>query len=61
VVSERDGAAHRAVVADGPVVVSEGPADGLLECRERRFDSRPEWATHWLQLRPERLFSYAAS
>ena len=60
VISDRDGDAHRAVVADGPVLVCEAPPVGLLESWELRFESRPDWATRWLELRPERLFSYAA-
>ncbi len=60
VVSDRDGDGHRAVVADGLAIVLEAPPGGLLELWERRFESRPDWATHWLELRPKRLFSYAA-
>ncbi len=60
VVSDRDGDAHRAVVADGAVVIADSPPDGLLERWEMRFGTRPDWATHWLKLCPERLFSYAS-
>lgn len=60
VISDRDGGAHRAVVADGPVAISGAAPDRLLELWEERFGSRAEWATHWLELRPRRVFSYAA-
>ena len=59
VVSEGEGAAHRAVAADGPVTVHEQPPTGLLARWDERFGSEPEWAVAWLELRPERLFSYA--
>ena len=59
VVSEGDGDHHRAVVADGPVVVSATPPAGLLDLWEARFASRADWAVAWLGLRPERLYSYS--
>jgi predicted nuclease with RNAse H fold len=59
VVSEGEGAAHRAVAADGPVVVHEQPPTGLPAGWEERFGSEPAWAVAWLELRPARLFSYA--
>ena len=59
VVTEGEGAAHRAVAADGPVAVHEQPPTGLLARWDERFGSEPEWAVAWLELRPERLFSYA--
>jgi len=58
VVSEGEGNAHRAVAADGPVVVHRAPPPGLLARWEERFGSQPDWAAAWLELRPERLFSY---
>jgi len=58
VVSEGEGDAHRAVAADGPVTVHREPPPGLLALWEERFGSQPEWAAAWLELRPERLFSY---
>jgi len=60
VISDRDGDRHRAVVADGAVLISELTPDGFLGLWAQRFGSRPEWATHWLKLRPDRLFPYAA-
>jgi predicted nuclease with RNAse H fold len=59
VVSEGEGHSHRAVAADGPVTAHEQPPTGLLARWEERFGSEPEWAVAWLELRPERLFSYA--
>jgi predicted nuclease with RNAse H fold len=61
VVAEGEGAAHRAVAADGPVEIHERPPTGLLARWEQRFGSQPEWAVAWLELRPERLFSYLGS
>ena len=58
VVSDGEGAAHRAVAADGPVTVYRKPPPGLLALWEKRFGSQPDWAAAWLELRPERLFSY---
>jgi nitroimidazol reductase NimA-like FMN-containing flavoprotein (pyridoxamine 5'-phosphate oxidase superfamily) len=61
VVSEGERDHHRAVVADGPVTISDGPPEGLLESWETRFDSRAEWAVAWFELRPERLYSYSSA
>ena len=58
VVAEEEGEAHRAVAADGPVAVRERPPDEVLALWERRLGSRPVWAVAWLELRPERVFSY---
>ncbi len=58
VVSEGEGDEHRAVAADGPVTISGRPPGGVLESWEARFGATPAWAAAWLELRPERLFSY---
>jgi nitroimidazol reductase NimA-like FMN-containing flavoprotein (pyridoxamine 5'-phosphate oxidase superfamily) len=58
VISEGDGDRHRMVAVDGPVAVTADPPDGLLEHWEKRMGSQPEWARAWIELRPERLFSY---
>jgi hypothetical protein len=58
VVSEGEGGGHRATAADGQVTVHEQPPAALLARWEQRFGSRPEWAAAWLELRPQRLFSY---
>jgi nitroimidazol reductase NimA-like FMN-containing flavoprotein (pyridoxamine 5'-phosphate oxidase superfamily) len=60
VVAEGEGDRHRAVAADGPVVLVDKPPGHVLELWERRFGSRAEWAARWFELRPERLFSYRA-
>ena len=58
VVAEAEGDAHRAVAVDGGVAIHERPPDEVLALWERRFGSRPAWAVAWLELRPERVFSY---
>jgi predicted nuclease with RNAse H fold len=60
VVSEGEGDAHRAVVADGPVTVHEQPPAEVLAEWRARHGSEPDWAAAWLELLPERLFSFAA-
>jgi nitroimidazol reductase NimA-like FMN-containing flavoprotein (pyridoxamine 5'-phosphate oxidase superfamily) len=60
VIAEGEGSEHRAVAADGPVVLVDEPPDAVLELWERRFGSRAEWAASWFELCPERLFSYRA-
>jgi hypothetical protein len=58
VVSEGEGDAHRAVAADGPVVIQAEAPNELLELWNRRFGNPAGWAAAWAELRPERLFSY---
>ena len=58
VISEGEGEEHRMVAADGPVTVVAELPEGLLEAWEQRTGSRAEWAAAWLELRPERLYSY---
>jgi nitroimidazol reductase NimA-like FMN-containing flavoprotein (pyridoxamine 5'-phosphate oxidase superfamily) len=60
VVTEGEGDSHRAVAADGPVTIHSRPPADVLALWEERFGSRPDWAVAWLELRPARLFSYAA-
>ncbi len=60
VIAEGEGDEHRAVVADGPVILQGEPPDGLLDLWETRFGSRADWAVIWFELRPERLYSYDA-
>jgi nitroimidazol reductase NimA-like FMN-containing flavoprotein (pyridoxamine 5'-phosphate oxidase superfamily) len=62
VVTEGEGDAHLAVVAEGAVTVvpdADLPADVVAAASER-LDGRPGWADAWLVLRPARLLSYAA-
>ena len=61
VVTEGDGDHHRAVIADGPVTISDTPPDGMLDTWEARFGSRADWAVAWFELRPRRLYSYASA
>jgi nitroimidazol reductase NimA-like FMN-containing flavoprotein (pyridoxamine 5'-phosphate oxidase superfamily) len=61
VVSEGDGGQHRAVVADGSVTICDTPPEGRLDTWEARFGSRADWAVAWLELRPERLYSYTSA
>jgi nitroimidazol reductase NimA-like FMN-containing flavoprotein (pyridoxamine 5'-phosphate oxidase superfamily) len=61
VVSEGEREQHRAVVADGPVTISDAPPEGLLDSWEDRFGSRADWAVAWFELRPERLYSYSSA
>ena len=56
---------HRALTAEGPVVLHEGDAfarefERLRETWLGRHRSRPDWASALVELRPERVFSYAA-
>jgi nitroimidazol reductase NimA-like FMN-containing flavoprotein (pyridoxamine 5'-phosphate oxidase superfamily) len=58
VVSEGDIDRHRAVTADGPVTITGQPAERVLDAWAARLGSQPDWAQAWIELRPERLFSY---
>jgi predicted nuclease with RNAse H fold/nitroimidazol reductase NimA-like FMN-containing flavoprotein (pyridoxamine 5'-phosphate oxidase superfamily) len=60
VVSEGEEDSHQAVAVDGDVTIHDQPPEDLLAFWERRFGSRPDWASAWLELRPRRLFSYSA-
>jgi nitroimidazol reductase NimA-like FMN-containing flavoprotein (pyridoxamine 5'-phosphate oxidase superfamily) len=61
VISAGDGDHHRAVIADGPVTILAEPPAGLLEAWEARFGSHAEWAVAWIELRPERVYSYSSA
>ena len=56
-----EGKPHRALTAEGPVVLHDV---AVLERFERRWLERhtdaPDWATAFIELRPQRLFSHAA-
>jgi nitroimidazol reductase NimA-like FMN-containing flavoprotein (pyridoxamine 5'-phosphate oxidase superfamily) len=58
VISEGEGEEHRMVAADGPVIVVPEPASGVLESWKGRMGSSPAWAAAWIELRPERFYSY---
>jgi pyridoxamine 5'-phosphate oxidase-like protein len=56
-----EGKPHRALTAEGPVVLHDV---AVLERFEQQWIERhtdpPDWATAFIELRPERLFSHAA-
>lgn len=61
---DRAGPAHRAVTAEGPTVLYEGDDfaaafESLREAWLARHGRPPDWAVALVELRPERLFSYA--
>lgn len=65
VISEGERGNHRAVRAEGPVVLHEQEdlekaRKWLDEAWEERQGSRPDWAAAFIELRPETLFSYDA-
>ncbi|HVH30572.1 MAG TPA: pyridoxamine 5'-phosphate oxidase family protein [bacterium] len=66
VIMEGEGLAHRAVMAEGPVVLHEVRSTDLVsgEFRQRWMDrhgSAPTWAAALIEIRPARLFSYDAT
>lgn len=56
-----EGIPHRALTAEGSVVLHEVDALARFEKQwlDRHTDA-PDWATAFIELRPERLFSHAA-
>jgi len=65
VVTEGEGPSHRAVIVEGRVRLLEGGADsmpdGLRALWIIRHGSEPTWAAVFIELRPDRLFSFDAS
>lgn len=66
VVVEGEGDDHRALRAEGPVTLHEGAAFEAARARldpqwRRRQGSEPTWARAFIELRPERVFSYDAA
>lgn len=52
--------AHAAVLTEGPAeVLTEVPSEVRDTTRRRNNDGNLEWATAWLRMTPERLFSFA--
>jgi hypothetical protein len=52
--------AHAAVLTEGPAEVLTAVPDGVWSSTERRnHGGRLDWATAWLRMTPERLFSFA--
>ena len=60
VVADGDSADHKAVLSEGPVTVVARPEQVAVASWEARDGKLPEWAECWLELRPEKLFSYDA-
>lgn len=62
VLTEGEGDAHLAVIAEGPVAVVPDAdlPDDVAQAAAERLEGRPDWAAEWLVLRPARLLSYAA-
>ncbi len=66
VIMDGEGSAHRAVIAEGPVLLHEmASADALAEGFRQRWVGRhgalPSWAAALIEIRPNRLFSYDAT
>lgn len=61
VVADGEGADHRCVAADGEAAIVRPPPEELLDAWKARHGSRAEWASAWIDLRPSRLLSYAAT
>lgn len=60
VISEGEGEAHRVVVAEGPIEIHERSSELDVEW-EGRHGTAPTWAAAFLELRPERFFSFASA
>jgi len=64
VIMDGEGSAHRAVIAEGPVLLHEVPDPPPEEFRQRWMDRHsvlPSWAAALIEIRPDRLFSYDAT
>ena len=59
VIAEGDAGTHILVLAEGAVGIHE-PAPAVVAAWEHRHGSKPDWAAAFLELRPERFFSYRA-
>jgi nitroimidazol reductase NimA-like FMN-containing flavoprotein (pyridoxamine 5'-phosphate oxidase superfamily) len=59
VISEGEGSAHRALIAEGPITIHQRRAE-LDALWAERHGRTPSWAAAFLKLRPERLFTFAA-
>jgi nitroimidazol reductase NimA-like FMN-containing flavoprotein (pyridoxamine 5'-phosphate oxidase superfamily) len=58
---DEEGTPHRALTAEGPIVLHEVAALARFEdAWLARHTDAPDWATAFVELRPERLFSHAA-
>jgi hypothetical protein len=66
VIMEGEGLSHRAVIAEGPVVLHEirdetSVADEFRRRWSSQHGSVPVWAAATIELHPDRLFSYDAA
>lgn len=59
-VADGDGADHKAILAEGPVTLVPTPEPAAITAWEARDGKLPEWADTWIELRPQKLFSYDA-
>lgn len=61
VIMQGEGDEHRAVIAEGPASLHapESMPEELAGLWRERFGSLPGWAAALIELRPERIFSYA--
>jgi hypothetical protein len=62
VITEGDAGDHAVITLEGPartLPIAEAPAN-LDDSIGLKGGERPDWASVWLVLRPERLFSYAS-
>jgi len=60
VLAEGDDADHKAVLSEGPAEVVAAPEDRVAAEWTRRQGPLPEWATGWIVVSPEKLFTYDA-
>ena len=60
VVADGDGADHKAVLSEGAVALVPAPEPNAVTAWQERGAKLPEWADVWIELRPEKLFSYDA-
>ncbi|MGH2694067.1 MAG: pyridoxamine 5'-phosphate oxidase family protein [Actinomycetota bacterium] len=60
VIMEGEGDNHRALLAEGDVALHQESAQ-LQSLWTERVGSPPDWAAAFIELRPNRVFSYAAS
>ncbi|HJR45691.1 MAG TPA: pyridoxamine 5'-phosphate oxidase family protein [Actinomycetota bacterium] len=60
VVADGDGADHKAVLAEGRTELVARPEPAAVDAWNARDGRLPEWASRWIELRPEKLFSYDA-
>lgn len=65
VVMEGEGDQHRALTVEGPVVIHQGDEFEatravLFDVWIKRHGRAPDWAVAFIELRAERVFSYAA-